>query len=422
MSALHYSRISGGLRESDMEETYLYHKLEAMRSVNRKVADPATCTSDGCLSLIAGLALAESGLGDPTAAEAHINGLCTLIDMKRPEEWQHRFYGMLQRVILMAGSYIAAARDPRLESQIIETDDMTLCYSHPYFPRPTSTLLSTTRVQATTLSPFYLTSTPCLEACKSDTEGEVLFNALQRLTALCFSPHESSNRETAALLLSDTESYIASLLFQPDSPSASQNRHSKQRKKKEHPYSQTPPVYFPSLSRAWAAAGYLYSHYILSPLWSHINPLDKTIDPDLLWYLLNTLQEDITKTEEAMKTGSYSSELWIWKVIIGAYAVQISFGSQYKDLAMKEMNTAEVNRELREIFGDLFSPTTTPTQPVLWHEPIYQRALASSSKPQDSSDDSFLNDDDVGLEHGYFNHEEYSHALAPSPLPGDYLH
>lgn len=118
MSALHYSRISGGLREFEMEETYLYHKLEAMRTLNSKVTDLETCTSDGCLSLIAGLALAEviplfflglyrtannlkGGMGDPTAAEAHINGLCTLIDMKRPEEWQHRFYGMLQRIILM---------------------------------------------------------------------------------------------------------------------------------------------------------------------------------------------------------------------------------------------------------------------------------------------------------------------------------
>jgi len=42
-----------------MEETYLYHKLEAMRIVNEQIADPVQSTSDGCLSLIAALALVE---------------------------------------------------------------------------------------------------------------------------------------------------------------------------------------------------------------------------------------------------------------------------------------------------------------------------------------------------------------------------
>jgi len=43
----------------DMEETFLYHKLEAMRLVNEQIGDPAQSTSDGCLSMIAALALVE---------------------------------------------------------------------------------------------------------------------------------------------------------------------------------------------------------------------------------------------------------------------------------------------------------------------------------------------------------------------------
>ena len=39
-------------------------------------------------------------MGDHVAAEAHLNGLFTLLDMKSPEEWQHRIYGLLQRIIL----------------------------------------------------------------------------------------------------------------------------------------------------------------------------------------------------------------------------------------------------------------------------------------------------------------------------------
>jgi hypothetical protein len=42
-----------------MEETFLSHKLEAMCVVNAQIADPVLRTSDGCLSLIAALALVE---------------------------------------------------------------------------------------------------------------------------------------------------------------------------------------------------------------------------------------------------------------------------------------------------------------------------------------------------------------------------
>lgn len=42
-----------------MEEALLSHKLEAMRVVNAQIADPVLRTSDGCLSLIAALALVE---------------------------------------------------------------------------------------------------------------------------------------------------------------------------------------------------------------------------------------------------------------------------------------------------------------------------------------------------------------------------
>ncbi|KAK4175781.1 hypothetical protein QBC36DRAFT_301677 [Triangularia setosa] len=429
MSALHYSQISGGLGESEMEETYLYHKLEAMRLVNAKVADPATCTSDGCLSLIAGLALAESGMGDVTAAEAHINGLCTLIDMRHPEEWQHRFYGMLQRIILMAGSYIAASRDPSLvESPTIETDNMTLCSPHPYFTKLTSALLSTAQVQATNLSPFYLTTAPCLEACKADVEGEVLFNTLQRLTSICFFAYDNSNNEITSLLLSDTESYIASLLFQPDSPSSSpttiasypKSRHTKKRRGKNHPYKQTPPVYFPSSSRAWAAAGYLYIHLILSPLWTQISQ-DSTIDTDLLWYLLNTLQDDIATTEEAMKIGTYSSELWIWKVIIGVYAIHLSLRDQHEDVMREVMATTEINQELQEIFGTAAS-ADTPGQTIIWPGLIYTGTSLSSLSFQDGSEDALPDHAYPDQAHEKFHKQKQNHIPAASPPPNDYLH
>lgn len=61
MTALNYSWLSGpgSLQSTEMEETYLYHKLEAMRLVNEQIGDPVQSRSDGCLSMIAALALVE---------------------------------------------------------------------------------------------------------------------------------------------------------------------------------------------------------------------------------------------------------------------------------------------------------------------------------------------------------------------------
>ncbi len=57
LSAMHYSWLEGSLE--GMEETYLHHKLEAMRLVNEQIGDPVLNTSDGCINTIAALAMAE---------------------------------------------------------------------------------------------------------------------------------------------------------------------------------------------------------------------------------------------------------------------------------------------------------------------------------------------------------------------------
>ena len=110
----------------------------------------------------------------------------------------------------------------------------------PHYTRPTSQLFSTAPFIATRLSPFFIGSPPDLEACKADVEGEVLINALRRLSYLPVTTGKfkysstsmedssgslsgGSNRQapgsapesTTAVLLADTDSYIASLLFKP---------------------------------------------------------------------------------------------------------------------------------------------------------------------------------------------------------------
>jgi hypothetical protein len=86
-----------------------------------------------------------------------------------------------------------------------------------------------------------------------------------------------------------------------------------------NPYLTLPGTIFPSSSRAWATAGYFYLHLILDFLWT--DPDQRTIDQNLLPLLLDTLRADILHTEEAMKIGACSREYWLWKVVVGSYAL-----------------------------------------------------------------------------------------------------
>jgi len=373
-------------------------------------------------------------MGDHVAAEAHLNGLFTLLDMKRPEEWQHRFYGLLQRIILAyvqpkheaeiwtltfpprIGSYIAAAKslDGENAQQYTRGEiELGIHDQIPHYTRPPSLLFSTAPMIATRLSPFYFGASPSVEACKADIEGLVLINALRRLSSLPVidppltsasssrsssmqpdyasrspSPPNAAERpenyrlqpDVTAALIADTDAYISSLLFKPhpiyrdirpttsfhpsSSPQSSLSRSvspamttistynlafrsqsvtedeppapvppPSANTQRTDPYATLPAELFPSSSRAWATAAYLFLHVLLAPVLREY-PFDTpsrkrkrediTLDPHLLRLLLDTLRADLQHTEEAMRLGSYSSELWLWKVIIGAYTIEVA--------------------------------------------------------------------------------------------------
>lgn len=251
LTAMHYSWIYGGL--GDMEETYLYHKVEAIRLVNENISDPAW--SELCANVIAALALAESGIGDISAAEAHLNGLFTLINWRKPEEWQGRLHGLFQRLILVAGTFIAASKG--LDDGATKNTNSEMAGNHTlHFARPTTAHFSAAQFDATKLSPFYFVTPPDYEASNADLEGMAITNALQRLSSLpegykqpqptqpsqthrntssassarmstSTPPGDRSSpvdaditvgQELTQVLLLETESYLTSLLFRPDAP------------------------------------------------------------------------------------------------------------------------------------------------------------------------------------------------------------
>jgi len=168
-------------------------------------------------------------------------------------------------------------------------------------------------------------------------------------------PTTSTTEELSQVLLFDTESYLASLLFKPElkhrfcppSIAPRQQTESAQPARQQqdepslsvrdlnplppltrdtnlppysHPYSSLSPALVPSSSRAWATAAYLYLHVTLEFLWNPLRPVDQR----LLRWLLDVLRSDIARTEEAMRLGAYSSELWLWKTVVGAYALTVA--------------------------------------------------------------------------------------------------
>ncbi|CAK7231482.1 hypothetical protein SCUCBS95973_007933 [Sporothrix curviconia] len=179
LSAMHYSWIHGGSL-GDVEETYLYHKVEAIHLVNEKIGDPAS--SELCANVIAALALSESGIGDIAAAEAHLNGLFTLINWRKPEEWQGRLHGLFQRLVLVAGTFISASKGVEFQPSNLPVPTGTTPQLH--FTRPTTGHFSAAQFDATRLSPFYFATPPDYEAANADLEGMATTNALQRLSSL----------------------------------------------------------------------------------------------------------------------------------------------------------------------------------------------------------------------------------------------
>ncbi len=254
-----------------------------------------------------------------------------------------------------AGSFIAAAKNAPDEVKYGADEPPSM--QNPRASRPTSSLFNWANFDATRLSPFYHSTPPDLEACNADLEGEVIVNALRRLsgmpTGICSTtlgsspspssaslprhrsevPHMSVTEELSQVLLLDTEAYLASLLFKPQTLPPSQ-RHSQHTRDEpapspsyyrhlspyQHPYSSISPSIAPSSSRAWATAAYLYLHVVLEFLW---NPRE-SVDQHLMRWLLDSLRADISSTEEAMRIGAYSSELWIWKLVVGAYSLTVA--------------------------------------------------------------------------------------------------
>lgn len=356
IAGIHHVWAGGSLQA--IEETMLHHKLEAIRVVNGMIGDPLLSQSDTCISAMVGLAMVEAALGDKKAAEAHLKALPRLYDDRHSDQDRHRLFGLLERLVLLAASLVAASKDGNdNESHYFVNEPHESLERAYHFTRPTRPVFSAVPFLSLHLSPFYYSTPPDIEACNADAECEIIATTLRRLSKSV--PNEGTQsgeeediasfnqqkiRET---LREDAESYIVSLLFKPSRPArgdssdhgqgqARGSRPSSQLRRDEvediddkfvsfleYPFANLPPVIFPSTSRAWACAAYFYLHLVVDCLPQQQDHAQEAMNMDKhLWrWLISSLRQDLVHTEEAMRVGAHSSELWLWKAMLGAYAM-----------------------------------------------------------------------------------------------------
>ncbi|KAL6689668.1 hypothetical protein J3F84DRAFT_398957 [Trichoderma pleuroticola] len=356
---------SGGSLQA-IEETMLHHKLEAIRVINGMIGDPLLCHSDACIISMVSLAMVEAALGDTKTAEAHLKALAGLFDERHLDRGMYRLFGLVERIILLAASLVATSKDKKEnEPHSFVVEPRQVSERRYYYTRPTRPVFSAVPFLSIHLSPFYHATPPDIEACNADAECEIIATTLRRLSSPpqrqdpegSYKEHASSSspKEHAwETLREDAEAYIGSLLFKPSLPVQNDRRGSEDYSQdltpgsrspnsqhgadesedaeshfinlSEQPFVNLPAVIFPSTSRAWACAAYLYLHLIVDHLPQRRHNFGRTmnIDMHLQRWLIDNLHQDLDHTQDAMRIGAHSSELWLWKAILGAYALEKS--------------------------------------------------------------------------------------------------
>ncbi|PNP42047.1 hypothetical protein THARTR1_11206 [Trichoderma harzianum] len=344
----------------------LHHKLEAIRVINGMIGDPLLCHSDACIISMVSLAMVEAALGDTKTAEAHLKALAGLFDERHLDRGMYRLFGLVERIILLAASLVATSKDKKEnEPHSFVVEPRQVSERRYYYTRPTRPVFSAVPFLSIHLSPFYHATPPDIEACNADAECEIIATTLRRLSSPpqrqdpegSYKEHASSSspKEHAwETLREDAEAYVGSLLFKPSLPVQNDRRSSEDYSQdltpgsrspnsqhgadesedaeshfinlSEQPFVNLPAVIFPSTSRAWACAAYLYLHLIVDHLPQRRHNFGRTmnIDMHLQRWLIDTLHQDLDHTQDAMRIGAHSSELWLWKAILGAYALEKS--------------------------------------------------------------------------------------------------
>ncbi|UZP38093.1 hypothetical protein NXS19_005909 [Fusarium pseudograminearum] len=322
IAGLHFAWNTGQLQS--FEPTFLFHKIEAMNSVNKFLRN-SRIKYTVCVRNIATLCFTECAMGNIIASETHLDGLMRFMDLHRPphkatlaesdldDELANRYvlfsynfiHGFKSRVedVLINGSVTKTSQTP--SPALVEK------LMHEWHKHEVQGL--NIRLKSLKMIPFFFSELPP-NTKFVDIDGTAMVECLATLTATAqlrtqgmdFDDQQMIWQEGAAtrLMLAFVGSHIESISTDGRKGSVPNGS---------------------PMASSWsgmAAATGLYLHTVLR-LWNAGEP----IEPRLHRRVLLVLQQDL---ERSRRTSHSLSDLWFWKAFVGAMSVERQIASPAK--------------------------------------------------------------------------------------------
>ncbi|KAI1066338.1 hypothetical protein LB506_008197 [Fusarium annulatum] len=209
MAGMHFSFQFGDL--ATFESTFLYHKIEVMRVINRWIASGDYKLEAAIIREMATLAFTEACHGELVAAETHISGILALIETARPDksdptrsdccstdrELANRYFVMSYVYItglksLLSGICRTGGHGRSLD--VVPGRDL-LKLSHTWHMSEAMENLDL-KLQAIRLFPFFFCPLP-QGARLNNADGQVIINSIRDFTAAQDRIFKDTGKETA---------------------------------------------------------------------------------------------------------------------------------------------------------------------------------------------------------------------------------
>ncbi|KAF5667494.1 sterol regulatory element-binding ECM22 [Fusarium denticulatum] len=209
MAGMHFSFQFGAL--ATFESTFLYHKIEVMRVINRWIASGDYKLEAAIIREMATLAFTEACHGELVAAETHISGILALIETARPDKSDPKRSDccstdreLANRYFVMSYVYITGLKS--LLSGICRTGGHAssldaipgrnlLKLSHTWHMSEAMENLGL-KLQAIRLFPFFFSPLP-QGARLNNADGQVIINSIRDFTAAQDCMLKNTGAETA---------------------------------------------------------------------------------------------------------------------------------------------------------------------------------------------------------------------------------
>lgn len=317
VAGTHYAWIVGDMRA--YEPAFLHHKIETIKLLNEWLENPLSDSFTTVMRNIATLCLTECSLGNMAAAETHLDGLMTIMDLHRPLEGNlsaHTGFDeeLAYRYLIMTYHSVHG-----IKGRIHGSETLTNMLSGQKsvdFPKLVSLLhrwhekdigCLEERLKAMGLFPFFFGALPP-KAKFHDIDGLPMVECLRTLTNLtqprkrkqvnCDPGWVWMGGSASRLDLAIVDAHIGSL-FDTATP------------RNDSTYQ----GFVGSWASVTLAAG-LYLHSVLH-LWNGGEPIEHRLFRRVLTILMRDLERSISELKDPM-----SSTFWFWKVFVGAYSLE----------------------------------------------------------------------------------------------------